>query len=353
MRLFFASTMTLALALSAAQTAAAAQGRGRAGGPSARPPAARATAAAPKSAAAARALPLPASDVVLAVDLARLFNEGLPRALAGQPERAAQVEADIEQFKARTGIDPRAFDTLTAGARIVRTPSGAAKLDHLVAVVGGRFDIDALTAAARSAPGARLSEQRHGGKTVYVLAVGDQLKLFGLLKMRVAELAFAALDAGTLAVGEPAAVRAAVDASGGAGRADAALVAGARVGGDSLVAFAGNVPPGTFAGIDVGLPNVNRSIESIRGFSGNIGMTPNGYQMTTALRAQNAAEARQLGDTVLALKSVAPGLISVAGERAKFAGRIVESMKITTQAAEVRVRFDLAQEDLAQLLRLL
>jgi hypothetical protein len=344
MRLFIASTMTLALALSTAQTAGGSQARGRAAAPAQQN---RATTP------AQRAVPLPASDVVLSADLARLFREGVPRALAGQPDRAAQVAADIEQFKTRTGIDPRAFDTLTAGGRLEKTASGAVKLAHLVAVASGRFDVNAVAAAARNAPGARLSEARHGGRTVYVLAVNDQLRLFGLLKMRVGELAFAALDANTLAVGEPAAVRAAVDAAEGRGRADQALVGGAQVGGDALIAFAGNVPPGTFAGIDVGLPNVNRSIESIRGFSGNIGMTAEGYQMTTALRTLNGADARQLGDTIQALKSIAPGFIGVAGDRFRFAGRIVENMKITTQNAEVRLRLDLSQDDLAQLLRVL
>jgi hypothetical protein len=349
MRPLFAATLTLALLLSIAPATSAAQTRGRAARAT-RPSATQTNA---QRVNAARAVPLPASDVVLAVDLARLFREGVPRALANQPERAAQVSADIDQFKARTGIDPRAFETLTTGARLVRTPSGAAKLDNPVAVASGRFDINAVVAATRSAPGARLSEQQHGGKTIYVLAVNDQIRLFGLLKMRVGELAFVALDANTLAVGEPTAVRATVDAAGGAGRVDPALLSGARVGGDALMAFAGNVPPGTFAGIDVGLPNVNRSIESIRGFYGNVGMTTAGYQMTTALRTQSAAEARQLADTVQALKAVAPGLISVAGERLRFAGRVVEGMQITTQNTEVRLRLDLSQDELSQLLRIL
>ncbi|HZI17034.1 MAG TPA: hypothetical protein VEY09_00420 [Pyrinomonadaceae bacterium] len=351
MRTLFATTATLALVLSAAQASFGAQARGRAGNSAARP-ASNATAAA-RRAQATRAFPLPASDVVLAVDLARLFGEGMTRALAGQPERAAQVAADVEQFKARTGIDPRAFDTLTAGGRIVKTPSGAAKLDHLVAVASGRFDVEAVAAAARRAPNARLTEQKHGGRTVYVLAVGDQLRLFGLLKMRVGELAFAALDAGTLAVGEPAAVRAAIDAAGGSGRVSAALLDGARIGGDALIAFAGNVPAGTFAGVDVGLPNINRSIEAIRGFYGNVGMTAAGYQLTTALRTESAADARQLGDTVQALKAIAPGFINVAGDRYKFAGRIVESLNITTRSNEVHLRLDLSQDDLGQLLRVL
>lgn len=311
------------------------------------------TAPARTQTAAARFLPLPASDMVLAVDMRRLLNEGVPRALAGQTERAAQVNNDIEQFRARTGIDPRQFDTLTVGARLDKTPTGAVKFDHIVVLASGKFDMESVVAAARKAPGGQIAEQQHGGKSLYVLGINDQIRLFGLLRMRVGEMAFAAPEAGMLAVGEPAAVRAAIDAAAGRGRVDAALVNGARIGGDALAAFAGNVPAGTFAGIDVGLPNVNRSIESIRGFTGSVGMNTAGYQMRMALRTQNAADARQLGDTVLALKSIAPGFISVAGERAKFAGRIVESLKITTQGSEVQLGFDMSQEDLGQLLRMI
>jgi hypothetical protein len=344
MRLLCASALTLTIALAAQANA---QTSGRANAP------VKQAAPAKTQSAAARVVPLPTSDVVLAADLRRIFNEAVPRVFAGDPARLAQVNADIERFKARTGIDPRAFDTLTVGARLTNTPTRAVKIDNPVAVVTGRFDINTLTAAARAAAKGGLTEQRHGGKTVYVMNVNDELRLFGLLKMRVRELAFAALDAGTLAVGEPASVRATLDAAAGRGRADAALVNGARVGGDALVAFAGNVPAGTFAGVDTGLPNVNRSIESIRGFSGNVGMTAAGYQMTTALRAANAADAKQLADTLLALKSIAPGFISVAGERAKFAERVVNSTKITTQGAETQLRFDLTHDDLAALLRVL
>jgi hypothetical protein len=340
MKIFYASILTLALGLSATGAAADVQTRGRGNGATPTP-------------AASRLVPLPASDLVLAVDLRRVFDEAVPRVFAGDPARAAQVAADLEQFKTRTGIDPRAFDTLTVGARLVTTPSQAAKIDNPVAVVTGRFDLNTLVAAARTAAGGRLTEQTHGGKRLYVLGINDELKLFGLLRMRVRELAFVALDASTLAVGEPASVRAAVDAAGGRGSVDAALLNRARLGGDALIAFAGNISPDTFAGVDVGLPNVNRSIAAIRGFHGQVGMTAAGYQVTTALRTQTAADARQLGDTLLALKSIAPGFISVAGERAKFAERVVENMKITTQGTEAQLRFELSPDDLTALLRLL
>jgi TolA-binding protein len=310
----------------------------------------RAAAAAPPRAADPAALPLPASDAVVLVELRRLMTEAVPRALAGDTARLAEVNADIEQFKARTGLDARNFETLAVGARIRRLESGAVKLDHVVAVARGAFDQAAIVAAGRAAAGGRYAAQQHGGQTVHVFTVGDRIKLFGLLRLRVSELAVAALDANTLAVGEPEAVRAAVNARAGRGRADAALLNQARGAGD-LIAFAGNVAPTTFAGIDIGLPEVNRSIAAIRGFRGTVGLTPAGYSLTTVLRSATAPDARQLGNTVEALRVVVPGLVPLAGERARMAKSAAENLKITTQGTEVQLRLDLKQDDFAMLLR--
>jgi hypothetical protein len=309
-------------------------------------------AAVPARTPAAQALPLPASDAVALIELRRLLNEAVPRALAGDAARAAQVNADIEQFKTRTGIDARAFESLAVGTRAVQLPSGATKLDHVVAVARGAFDEAAIVAAGRAAAGTSYASAPHAGKTVHVFGVNDQLKLFGLVRLRVSELAVAALDANTLAVGEPAAVRAAIDAQAGRGRVDAALMNTPRTA-DDLVVFAGNVPPGALTGVDVGLPEVNRSIASIRGFRGALMMTAGGFAMTTALRSATAADAQRLGQTVEALRAIAPGLLAQAGERGRMARAAVESLKVTTQGAEVQLRVELAQGDVASLLRAL
>jgi hypothetical protein len=312
-----------------------------------------ATRAAQTPAAPARqAVPLPASDAVLAVDLRRLLTEAVPRALAGDAARLASVNADIEQFKARTGIDARAFDTLTAGVRLTNPSPGVTKIDHMVAVARGTFRADVLVAAGRLAAQGKFAEQKHAGKSVYVFSLNDQIKLFGLLKMRVSDLALTVLDANTLAVGEPEAVRATIDAQGGRGRVDADLLNFARTPND-LIMFAGNVPPSLLAGIELGTPELNRAVASVRRFNGSIGTTAAGYQMQTTLRTVSATEARDLSATLDALKQVAPMLISMSGERGKFAKRAVESLRITTQANEVQLRLELAQGDLAALLRVL
>lgn len=300
---------------------------------------------------AAASLPLPTSDAVLTLDVRTLFAEVIPRALASDKAKLAQVNADVDEFKARTGIDAREFDTLAVGARIVALPSGATKIDRVTAVARGRFRPEALVAAARAAAKGGLAEQTHGGKTIYVATINDRLKLFGLARMRVRELAFAVLDQNTLALGEPEDVRAAIDAQAGRGRADMSLLNFPRGAGDFL-AFAGNVPPDALAGVETGMSaNVDRAIASIRGFYGTVGSTPAGLQMMTTLRAGSGSDAKQLYDVVNALRQLAPGFISMAGEKWAFARGMVDSIKLTTKGNEVQLRLDIPQADIATVLR--
>ncbi len=344
-RTFYASTLALLIAAAAlAQTTAAQNSRTS--------PAAAARTPAAQTPGATAPLPLPASDMIFTVDVRRLLTEVVPRALAGDSARLAQVNADVDDFKARTGIDARAFDTVAVGSRFVTLPSGAVKVDNMTAVARGTFRADALVAAARAAARGGLAEQTHAGKTVYVATVNDQLRLFGIARMHVRELAFAVLDANTLAMGEPADVRAAIDAQAGRGRADMSILNFPRGAGD-FVAFAGNVRPGVLAGVRTDLPNVDRAIDSIRGFYGTVGASPTGLQLMTALRTGSAADAKQLLDTVDALRQIAPGLISMAGEKGRFARALVDSMKVTTKGNEVQLRLEVPQSDISTLLRAL
>ena len=341
---FYASTLTLVFA-ALISTSAAAQGTRRSTGTNVTTTA--------QSATTAVSLPLPAADAVLTLDVRTLFTDVIPRALASDKTRLAQVGADVDEFKARTGIDAREFDTLVVGVRIVPLPSGATKLDHVTAVARGRFRAEALIASARAAAKGGLAEQAYGGKTVYVATINDQLKLFGLAKMRVKELAFAVLDQNTLALGEPEDVRAAIDAQAGRGRADMSMLNFPRGAGDFL-AFAGNVPAGALAGVETGLsPNVDRAIASIRGFYGTAGSTAAGLQLMTTLRAGTAADAKQLYDVVGALRQIAPSFLALAGEKWGFARGMVDGMKITTKGTEVQLRLDVPQADIATVLKAL
>lgn len=347
-RTLYASTLALTLA-ALAQTAVAQTRRGT---QASRTGSTTTTARTPK-ALAAESIPLPASDALLSVDLDKLFKEVVPRSLAGDAARLAQVNADVADFKARTGIDARAFNRLIVGARIVRLASGAVKIDNVTAIARGPVNSAALGAAIRASSKGTVTEQAYNGKTIYVTTINDRIKLFGIAKMRVGELAVAALDAETVALGEPSDVRSAIDAQAGrVPRADMALLSFPK-GPDDFIGFAGNVPPGTLAGVETGLPNVDRAIASIQGFYGSVASTTAGLQLMATLRAGSAADAKQLYDTVDALRQIAPGLISMAGEKGKFAQNAINSLKLSTKGNEVQLRLEVPQSDISTLLRAL
>lgn len=304
---------------------------------------------------AQQALPaLPASDAVALVELRRLLSDAVPRALASDPARLAEVNADVERFKTQTGIDPRAFDHLAAGSRFVVLPDGKVKLDHTVAVARGTFSSASYVSAGRTAARGNHREEKHAGRTVHVFAVNEQMKLFGLLKMRVGELAVAELDAQTLAVGEPAAVRAAIDASQGRGRIRAAdlAVLSQPAAAETLVAFGARVPAAATSGIDIGSPELARSIASVREFYGTLHTTAGGFGLVTNVRTPNAADARNLGDTLATLKQAAPLFLgALSGDRQRLARNAVESLRITTQGADVRLSLEIPQGDITTLVR--
>jgi hypothetical protein len=311
-----------------------------------------ATTRAPKPS-AAETVPLPASDALLAVDLEKLFKEVVPRSLAGDSAKLAQVNADVEQFKARTGLDARAFDRLVVGARFVRLESGALKVDNVTAVARGTVNTATLGASIRAASKGAVSEQQYGGKTVYVSSVNDTIKLFGLAKVRLKELAVAALDADTIALGEPEDVRAAIDAQAGKRpRANMSMLPSPK-GPTDFIAFGGNVPAGVLEGVETGLPGLDRAISSIQGFYGSVGSTAAGIQMMTTLRAGSAADAKQLFDSLDALRQIAPSLVSMMGEKGKFAQNAINSLKLTTKGNEVQLRLEVPQADITSLLRVL
>jgi hypothetical protein len=302
---------------------------------------------------AVESIPLPASDALLSVDLDKLFKEVVPRALAGNAERLAQLNMDVEQFKARTGLDARSFNRLIVGARIKRLESGAVKLDNVTAIARGRVDSSALGSAIRAASKGSVAEQAYNGKTVYVTTINDQIRLFGIAKMRVRELAVVALDSETVALGEPEDVRAAIDAQAGrAPRADMALLSFPK-GPNDFMGFAGNVPAGTLEGIETGLPGLDRAVASIQSFYGSAASSAAGIQFMTTLRAGTAADAKQLFDSLDAVRQIAPSLIAMMGEKGKFAQNAVNSLKLSTKGNEVQLRLEVPQSDISGLLRML
>lgn len=341
----FAALVATVIALAATAGAQSPRGANRR--------AARASAAPAQSAAqSAIVAQLPASDAVLVVDARRLLSEALPRAFNNNAAEVSRVNAEIDEFRQKYGLNARDFERIAVGTSFTQTASGATTLDA-VALMQGRYDARALVAAATGAAGGKHRQEQHGGKTIHVfdLSAQPRVRLLGLFQMRLTELAVAPLDANTLAVGKLSRVRAAIDAAAGRGRLSPEVAALATRNPGAIIGVGGNVPQSATRGLDLMSAEISSSVASIRQFYGSVATTPSGFQMQTVLCTETAGAARTLSDTVAGLKQFAPILLSrMAEPRAGLLRGVVEDTRVAAEGNEVRIELALAQTAAAALI---
>lgn len=314
--------------------------------------AAKTATAAPTSAAAPLNL-LPPSDFVAFVNVRRLITEAAPKVLADNPAKLAEFNADIDKFKTQTGIDARAFEEIAVGMRY-QHPTPKITTTDMVVIAHGTFNAGALLAAARLATQGRYQEEKYNGTTLYTFKIQDQVKMLGLFNMRVGEVAAAVLGTNTLVIGEPASVRATLDAGRTPSHVNNDLIQLATRTPSALMAFSANVPPSLTATADFGNDEITKIVGSIRQAYGTVSTTPDGFDLSGVARTEKPEQAQALSETLGALKQFGGMLVTqLPPETGKLAQSALDSLKITAAGNETSVRFELRQADISTLMRVL
>lgn len=294
---------------------------------------------------------LPASDGVITADVRRILNEALPRALASDAAKMAQINADIDRFKTRTGVDLRSIERMAIGTRFNQV--GQSTRMETVAIARGTFRADIIVAAGRLAAKDKYRTEKHAGKNIYVFTLDEQMRLFGLFNMKLTDVAVSVMDTNTLAIGQLARVREAIDASAGRPRVSADLVQLATRTPNALIGFGSNVPSATLrdlGGIGLDSDEISKSIASIRQVYGSIGMAASGgFDMQATARTENPQAAKSLNDTITGLKEFVSPLVGqfMRNEaKAKLVSNALNGLKVTTTGNELQLRLEVAQSDL-------
>lgn len=286
---------------------------------------------------------LPPSDAVMSVDVRRLLSDALPRAYNNNPAELARVNGEIDKFRASTGLDARAVERLVIGVSYRQTAAGKT-LVETVGIARGNFRNVSFAPANRS-----VREEKYAGKTIRVFSVDEQVKLVGLFKMRLTDVALVMLDANTVAIGKLERVRATIDAQAGRARVSPEITALAMRDANAILGMGGNVPASLTQNLDMG--NISKSIASVRQFYSTFGTTANGFNMLTALRTENAGAAQALSNMFAGLKQIAPfALGQMPAARARPLRSLVENTKVATEGSEVLITLELAQVDVAALI---
>lgn len=290
---------------------------------------------------------LPPSDAVATVKLRRVLDEALPKLLASNPSRLAEANAQVEQFKTKTGLDPRTFEEVAFGIRFLFPSEGVTKFDT-VALARGTFSPGALVAAGRIAANGKYQEQQHQGKTIYIFTLDQQIRLFGLLNARLGELAVSPLDANTLALGDLESVRGVIDLKRGRTRANADLIALATRNPDALAGFGGNVSAELRRNLAYVNDTIARDLTAVRQVYGSVGLTEKDLELNMAARTVDEYSARNLGNTIEALKQFGALFVGrLSPSKAALARSALNGLKITSLGNELQIKATVAQTDLA------
>lgn len=292
---------------------------------------------------------LPESDAVAQVKLKQLLSEAMPRILANNPAKLSEANASIDRFKDRTGLDPRMFQQIALGIKYTYPSEGITKL-QTVALANGSFSPGAMVAAGRVASNGKYREEKYQDKTLYIFTLDENIKLLGVFDFRIGELAAAPIDNNILALGDPIAVRRAIDASRSRKRANAELIALASRDPNAVIGFGSNMSDQLISNLDIGNAPIAADLKSLRQVFGSVGTTESDLQLFLGARAVNAEAARSLGDTLEGLKLFGAAFVGrLSGVKGVLAKSALSNMKIVTDANELQIRTRVAQAEVGPL----
>ena len=207
-----------------------------------------------------------------------------------------------------------------------------------------------MVAAGRVASNGKYREEKYHDKTVYIFTLDDNIKLLGIFDFRIGELAAAPLDTNILALGDPTAVRSAIDAGRSKKRANAELIALASRDPNAIIGFGSNMTEQLVGNLDIGNAPIAADLKTLRQVYGSVGTTESDLQLFLAARAVNAEAARSLGDTLEGLKQFGALLVGrLSGAKGVLAKSALSNMKIVADANELQIRTTVAQAEVGPL----
>ncbi len=293
---------------------------------------------------------LPPSDAVATINVGRVFNEALPKLLAGNPERLTEITNELARFKTQTGLDPQSFEQLAVGFSYKYPREGVTKISS-VALARGTFNAAGIVAAGRLASQGKYAEEKYQGKTIYVFQLDRQLRLLGLLNMTVSELAVTAVDGNTLAIGNLESIRGVIDATKARQHPNPELLALANRDANAIVGFGGNVAPALMDNLRLSNDSIARELTAVRQIYGSLGMSSTDLELMIAARTVDNFSARNLGDTVEGLKQLGGLFINrLSAAKGTLAKSALDNLKITTLGNELQLRTAVAQSQVAPLM---
>lgn len=326
---------------------------------------------------------LPASDVIIDLNVRRIFTEALPRMLAKAPAKLAEMNRSLDKLKTMIGIDVRAVERIVIGGRMPAgglVPSSTTSMPDGVFIAQGEFDVERLVSLASSASKGSVVKQTHNGTSVRTWTFDNQAQQAGRGLPAVREISVASIDQQTLVVGTPIVVRECLDIyhAGGGSEVNSELIKLATQNPAALIAVGIKLKPGAAAS-DTGassLTNPKRGLqlggmdkfgtspaegstavstpaddsftkmfESIEQVHASVGMTVLGLDALLIARTKTVEQAQEMNNSIAGLRQMIESSIPKnPNTRSPFSG-----LNVSSNGNEVRIHVQMTQNEVASL----
>jgi len=294
---------------------------------------------------------LPEADTLIYINPQRILNEAVPRLM---PEKeVAEMRAAFAQAKQMAGIDPAKIDYIVIATRFKRPTSDLNfQMAEFMVVVSGDMSAESLITLARMASGGKLTDEKHGSKTLSLMTIDEIAKQAEKMPMLkgLSQVGIVALNTTTIAAGSPAYLRAAIDAGDGNGRIATESLNSLMRDPNVLISIAGS-PWSAFAksfgmlGTD-GNAHPPRCDSRLGDFYGALTMDATNFKLRAMMNADNP-------NTAKIINNLLSGLLQhgVSAIPDKSAQAMLKGMTLTPEGNEVVLQADFPQQMVVDMIR--
>jgi hypothetical protein len=168
---------------------------------------------------------LPDADVLIYMSPQRILNDAAPRVMSAKD--LTEMRTSFADIKKSAGFDPSTVEYLVIALRFHK-PAGDLSFvaPDVMAVVGGDFSAESLLSVAQLALQDKVRIEKHGSKSIALMRVdpiAEQAVKTPLLKS-LSEIGAVPLSGNSIAFGNLAYLKSAIDAAEGAGRINPATL---------------------------------------------------------------------------------------------------------------------------------
>jgi hypothetical protein len=301
---------------------------------------------------------LPASDIVITLDAKKAFNTALPQVLSANPDKLAEINARIDEIKTKTGLDARRFEQVAVGANARQISSERTEIEPFI-LARGSFDSAEMINAAKTFSKGKYTEERIGGRTVYVFKLGEIVpqkapaaggSLFDKMLEKIInsisnELAVAAFDNNTLALGTAGRLREAFKNEKSRVSADTLGLAAKNP--NAVLAFAGKAPRGMGALLPLENDEIGELLDSINQFSGSLDVGESKADLSIWAKTVKTEDAEALEGMLGVIRTI--GGTALKGNKnpdKQVYARMLENVNISRSGAEITLALEVPQSDL-------